>query len=185
MTAKQLSDIILLSCKKAVREEMKTFKQEILSEMRKSNVEPQRQGSTNKLVEQQKTFRQNYQVQPKRSNGPMSRNPLLNELLSQTQPVPSEGSSYLDMYESNDEVLNVPTNEQGQPIQNLNSPALASVVEAMNRNYSHLNIKKVTNAQDQQNFRKSVMSKMMSEESISENYDSEIDEDLSWMKELS
>jgi len=99
MTHKQLSELIILSCKKAVKEEMAKFKQEILSELRQS------QKSTNPLVEQQKKFRQQYRVQQPQPKQRLSSNPTLNELLRQTEPI-QEG---YDDYEMEDYGINLPT----------------------------------------------------------------------------
>ena len=98
MTDKQLAKLIILSVRKAVKEEMLTFKQQILQELKRPV-----SGKKDSLVEVQKTFRQNYQVQqPRKAN--FSKDPLLNELLRSTQPVPAD--DFMEELE-----INVPTDE--------------------------------------------------------------------------
>lgn len=124
MTHEQLSKLIVLSCKKAIKEEMAKLKQEILTELRRSS-----SGNVNPLKEQHVKFRQQFQVQkPKPSR--YSSNPTINELLKGTEPLKDQTEFYEETFGD----LNVPTTEGGLPIQNVQS----HVLEAMNRDYSHL-----------------------------------------------
>lgn len=133
MTNKQLSDLIKLSVKIALKEELQQMKREIISEIRNSSKQvlteqPRRNSS---LVENQKKFRQNYQVE-QRKPIKISNNPMLNELLMHTEPVPQEEVGYMGMFETDEGEINVPTSESGRPI----TSAPTSVIEAMNRDYS-------------------------------------------------
>lgn len=122
MTAEQLSKLIQLSVRKVMKEEFATMKREILSELHRTA------SAGNPLKEQQVKFRQKFQVnQPKRTT--YVKDPILNEILKTTQPVQEDP---LDMYEDMVGDMNVPTNEAGMPITNVN-PA---IMEAMNKNYS-------------------------------------------------
>jgi hypothetical protein len=169
MTNEQLVKLIMLATKKAVKEEFKLMKQELL-------VEIKRQGSTSrpvdKLTEVQRGFRQQFQVDQKPKKQ-MSKNPLLNQLLMETEPAPMESKTYLDAFEREDEIINVPTSESGRPI---NAPK--AVIKAMNRDYSHL-VQKMdkgsNNQKAKQDFRQQVISAM------NEDSGYEDDEDLSWL----
>ena len=176
MTTKELATIIL-HCKKAIREEMQGMKRELLIEMKRS--QPQATRSPDKLVETQKLFRQNYQVD-QRPKKRLSSNPLLNEMLNSVEPIPNEGSSYLDAFEREEDIINVPTTETGQPI---NAPK--AVVEAMNRDYSAL-VKRMgedkgSNTQkSKEDFRKQILSRMEDD-----NYSSDDDdEDMAFLDKL-
>lgn len=181
MTHKQLSELIILSCKKAMKEEMAKFKQEILSELRQS------QKSTNPLVEQQKKFRQQYRVQQPQPKQRLSSNPTLNELLRQTEPI-QEGYDY----EMEDYGINLPTRENGQVVKPTgNNKALNSVVNAMNRDYSAL-VKRMdedSGRNEKQQLRNKVMNIMENDHMISNNspmgLDIEpFDEDMSWLNDV-
>lgn len=150
MTDKQLAKLIILSVKKAVKEEMATFKQQILQEIRKPT-----SVKKDSLVEVQKTFRQNYQVQQKKPTR-FSNDPMLNELLRSTQPVPAD--DFIEELE-----INVPTDELGRPIRGLNNPKMNAVLEAMNKDYSQEIQPIRDNSAQKQQFRQSVMSKMFEE----------------------
>lgn len=164
MTDKQLAKLIILSVKKAVKEEMMTFKQQILQEIRKPT-----SGRKDSLVEVQKSFRQNYQVPQAKKN--YSSNPVLNDLLKSTQPVPTD-----DFIE--ELAINVPTDESGRPMRGLNNPKMNAILEAMNKDYSN-EIKPIKNTdRDKQQFRQSVLNKMLDVP----DYDAEVEEeDLSWL----
>ena len=177
MTTKELATIIL-HCKKAIREEMQGMKRELLSEMKRT--QSQSSKSPDKLVETQKTFRQKYQVD-QRPKKQFSSNSLLNEMLNSVDPIPNEGSSYLDAFEHEEDIINVPTSESGQPI---NAPK--AVVEAMNRDYSALvqrmdEGKGSNNEKSKQDFRNQILSRM-----DDDNYSSvdDDDEDLSFLDKL-
>jgi hypothetical protein len=169
MTNEQLVKLIMLATTKAVKEEFKLMKQELL-------VEIKRQGSTSrpvdKLTEVQRGFRQQFQVDQKPKKQ-MSKNPLLNQLLMETEPAPMESKTYLDAFEREDEIINVPTSESGRPI---NAPK--AVIKAMNRDYGHL-VQKMdkgsNNQKAKQDFRQQVLSAMNEDSSY------EDDEDLSWL----
>lgn len=174
MTTKELATIIL-HCKKTIREEMQGMKRELLSEMKRTQGQPSR--STDKLVEVQKSFRQNYQVE-QRPKKRLSSNPLLNEMLSNLDPLPSEGASYLDAFEREEDIINVPTSESGQPI---NAPKV--VVDAMNRDYSAL-VQRMDEGKgsikSKEDFRKQILSRMEDD-----NYSSDDDdEDLSFLDQI-
>lgn len=173
MTTKELATIIL-HCKKAIREEMQGMKRELLSEMKRT--QPQATRSPDKLVETQKSFRQKYQVaQPQKKQ--FTSNSLLNEMLNSVEPIPNEGSSYLDAFDHEEDIINVPTTETGQPI---NAPK--AVVEAMNRDYSALvqRMDEGKGSKAKQDFRKQVLSRM-----DDDNYSSDDDdEDLSFLDQL-
>lgn len=178
MTHEQLSKLIILSCKKAMKEEMTKFKQEILTELRQS------QKSSNPLVEQQKKFRQQYKVQQQRPQR-LSSNPTLNELLKQTEPI-QEG---YDNYEIEDYGINLPTRENGQVIKP--NKALNSVVNAMNRDYSAL-VKRMnedTGKTEKNQLRSKVVNIIENDNPIPRNtpmgLDIEpFDEDMSWLNEV-
>jgi hypothetical protein len=177
MTTKELATIIL-HCKKAIREEMQGMKRELLSEMKRT--QPQIAKSPDKLVETQKSFRQKYQVD-QRPKKQFSSNSLLNEMLNSVDPIPNDGSSYLDAFEHEEDIINVPTSESGQPI---NAPK--AVVEAMNRGYSALvqrmdGGKGSNNEKSKQDFRNQILLRM-----DDDNYNStdDDDEDLSFLDKL-
>lgn len=176
MTTKELATIIL-HCKKAIREEMQGMKRELLSEMKRTQGQPSR--LPDKLTETQKSFRQKYQVD-QRPKKRLSSNPLLNEMLNSVEPIPNEGSSYLDAFEHEEDIINVPTTETGQPI---NAPK--AVVEAMNRDYSALvqrmdSGKGSANEKSKQDFRNQILSRMEDD-----NYSSDDDdEDLSFLDQI-
>lgn len=177
MTTKELATIIL-HCKKAIREEMQGMKRELLSEMKRTQSQPSK--SPDKLVETQKSFRQKYQVD-QRPKKQFSSNSLLNEMLNSVDPIPNEGSSYLDAFEHEEDIINVPTSESGQPI---NAPK--AVVEAMNRDYSALvqrmdEGKGSNNEKSKQDFRNQILSRM-----DDDNYSSvdDDDEDLSFLDKI-
>jgi hypothetical protein len=134
MTNKQLSDLIKLSVKVAIKEELQQMKQEIIYEMRNGlkQVIPDQPRRNSPLVETQRKFRQNYQVQPKQPNKRLSNNPILNELLMHTEPTPKEEVGYMGMFETDEGEINVPTSESGRPL----TSAPTAVIEAMNRDYS-------------------------------------------------
>ena len=174
MTTKELATIIL-HCKKAIREEMQGMKRELLSEMKRTQGQPTR--SPDKLTEVQKSFRQNYQVD-QRPKKRLSSNPLLNEMLNSVEPIPNEGSSYLDAFEREEDIINVPTTESGQPI---NAPKV--VVDAMNRDYSAL-VQRMDEGKgsikSKEDFRKQILSRMEDD-----NYSSDDDdEDLSFLDQI-
>lgn len=177
MTTKELATIIL-HCKKAIREEMQGMKRELLTEMKRTQGQPSR--SPDKLTEVQKSFRQNYQVE-QRPKKRLSSNPLLNEMLNSVEPIPNEGSSYLDAFEHEEDIINVPTSESGQPI---NAPK--AVVEAMNRDYSALvqrmdSGKGSNNEKSKQDFRNQILSRMEDDNYSSVDDD---DEDLSFLDKI-
>jgi len=135
MTNRELSNLIKLSVKSALKEELQQMKREIISEIRNGSKQviseaPRRIG--NSLVENQKRFRENYQVQPKQPNKRLSNNPILNELLMHTEPTPKEEVGYMGMFETDEGEINVPTSESGRPL----TSAPTAVIEAMNRDYS-------------------------------------------------
>jgi hypothetical protein len=142
MNARLLAEMIQIAVKKAVREEMQGFKNQIISEIRssqnliidgrKASQMTKKYVDSNSLVENQKRFRQNYQVQPRQPNRRLANDPLLNELLQHTEPVPAEEAGYMGMFETEVGEINVPTSESGRPI----TSAPNAVLEAMNRNYS-------------------------------------------------
>lgn len=171
MTDKQLAKLIILSVRKAVKEEMLTFKQQILQELKRPV-----SGKKDSLVEVQKTFRQNYQVQqPRKAN--FSKDPLLNELLRSTQPVPAD--DFMEELE-----INVPTDESGRPMRGLNNPKMNAVLEAMNKDYSSEIEPIRDNSLQKQQFRQSVMSKMFEEtEPLQSTQDEE--EDFSFLDGVS
>lgn len=177
MTHKQLSELIILSCKKAVKEEMAKFKQEILSELRQS---PK---SSNPLVEQQKKFRQQYRVQQPQPKQRLSSNPLLNDILKETEPLQESYD-----YEIEDYGINLPTRENGQVVKPTgNNKALNSVVNAMNRDYSAL-VKRMdedTGKSERNQLRNKVMNIMENDSPTPMGLDIEpFDEDMSWLNEV-
>lgn len=178
MTSEQLSKLIILSCKKAMREEMQKLKHEILTELRqvKPSTTPAR---VDKLTEVQRGFRQNYQVQQKR-NTRLSNNPMLNEILRDTDPIPTEGTTYLEQFEREEDIINLPTNEVGQPIMLQNNKAMANVVEAMNRDYSHLveRMDKGSNQKQKQQFREHIVSKMSEDSYTDEQFEEDLENEM-------
>jgi len=191
MNARLLAEMINLAVKKAVREELKTFKTQIISEIRNSKPTNQpdqsmrpSQGS-NSLVENQKRFRENYQVQPRQPNRRLANDPMLNELLQHTDPVPAEEAGYMGMIETEVGEINVPTSESGRPI----TSAPTAVIEAMNRDYSGMFPKeektvRPTNGQVNSNLRNAIVSRM---EGINEGFDNYEDdeEDFSFLDQIS
>lgn len=176
MTHEQLSKLIILSCKKAMKEEMANFKQEILSELRQS------QKSSNPLVEQQKKFRQQYKVQQQQRPKRLSSNPTLDSILNQTEPI-HEG---YDNYEIEDYGINLPTRENGQVIKpTSNNKALNSVVNAMNRDYSSL-VKRMNEDTGKNQLRSKVANIIENDpRNTPMGLDIEpFDEDMSWLNEV-
>lgn len=163
MTNRELSNLIKLSVKIALKEELQIMKREIISEIRNSSKQvlteqPKRNGS---LVENQKRFRQNYQSQPRQSNKRLSNDPMLNELLQHTDPVPAEEAGYMGMFETEEGEINVPTSESGRPL----TSAPTAVIEAMNRDYSGMFAKEEKKVQVQpvqapQGLRNAIVSRM-------------------------
>lgn len=181
MTHEQLVKLVTLTVKKAIREELQPLKQMIL-EMKKSNKEIIFEDSkSTKLNQIHRDFRNkvNVQTRPKK-NIRFSSNPMLNELLQNTEMAPKETASYLDVFENEDEIINLPTSETGRPV---NAPK--SVIEAMNRDYSEMFKRdEVRKPQSKQNtnsdFRNKILSQM---EPLNEDFQDE-DEDLSWLDQV-
>lgn len=121
-----------------VRKEIKSLKEEILTEIRQSK--PIVGGNSKVIKEQsiQKNFRQNYQIQQPTKPKIFSKNPMLNELLMSTDPVPPENSG-IYQYMEDDDLPNLPTTQTGNTITQIPSNSkVNAVIEAMNRDYSAL-----------------------------------------------
>jgi hypothetical protein len=189
---KLLSELIQASVKKALKEqlpilleaEMSKFKKELLKEQAKVPAKPTvRQESKNAPPAAKKSvqsFSEKYHLSPK-PKVKYSGNPMLNEILSSTQPIRDNG--YMEMFndvdyeQSDSSIINVPTTEAGTPL----SSAPASVIAAMNRDYSGMFSKekpvpqpKVQRVQKPTNegFRNKVMSILESDVSdFDDNYD--------------
>lgn len=117
MNYEQLSKLIILSCKKAIKEEIASLKKELLVEIRKSN----------NLNEMQKDFRQRFPThRPAKTS--FSRNSTLNEILNKTKPLDSNGNFDYDRED------NIPTDNNGRPITNIPE----SLYNAMNKDYSKI-----------------------------------------------
>lgn len=118
MNYEQLSKLIILSCKKAIKEEITSLKKELLIEIRKSN----------NLNEMQKDFRQKFPThRPAKTS--FSRDSTLNEILKQTSPLERDSRQY--EYDRED---NIPTDNNGRPITNIPE----SLYNAMNKDYSKI-----------------------------------------------
>ena len=171
MTHEQLSKLIILSCKKAIKEEMAKLKQEILHELKQP---PQK--STNPLVEQQKKFRQQYRVQQPRPKQNLSSNPTLNSILRETEPIQESYG-----YEVEDYGVNLPTREDGRPIIS-NNPKMNSVYAAMNRDYTELvqRFDEGKGNHEKNQLRSNVMNIMNNAPLDIQPFD----EDMSWMDEV-
>lgn len=115
----QLIEIINKLISKEVNRQMISFKTQILSELKRS---PQ--------FQQVETPRQSRGNRP---NVQYTSNPILNEILQTTAPFEQEQKSVVDSY---GKMVNYVTEDvDGRPV-DLNNPAVLSVLEAMNRNYS-------------------------------------------------
>lgn len=128
MNIEQLSKLIQLSVRKALKEELKSFKAEIISEIKKSGIQSELRLDENKNIH--KKFREQYRVQqqPKKK---LSNDSFLNSILENTQPLEDPYEGFEDELEEEMEIVNVPTSETGRPIQ-----APKAVLEAMNKDYS-------------------------------------------------
>lgn len=185
MNTRDLANLLELVVKKAVREELKSFKTQILTEIRQQqpiqNV-PSRQPNQRAgrdLREVQTNFRKNYQVQQPKVQ---YQDPMLQKMLSSVKPL--EESNYLEAFESDDEIVNLPTNDQGQPIK-----APDAVIQAMNRNYSHLfeqeqqvsrPVQRSTNSQ----LKSSIIGKMEALNGNDAGFDDGYEEDFSFLNDL-
>lgn len=186
MTNKQFSDLIKLSVKIALKEELQIMKREIISEIRNSSkqvlTEQPRKNGSSSLVENQKKFRQNYQVQKPVNNRRLSKDPMLNELLMHTEPTPQEELGYMGMFETDEGEINVPTSETGRPL----TSAPTAVIEAMNRDYSGMfktEDKKQVQVQPAPNsLRNSIVSRM---EGLSGDMNFDDEEDFSFLDQVS
>jgi len=197
MTNKQLSDLIKLSVKIALKEELQVMKREIISEIRSGQnpvidgmkvsqiTKKYNNNDSNSLVENQKRFRENYQSPKPNTNRRLANDPMLNEILRSTEPVPQEEQGYMGMFETETgEEINVPTTETGRAL----TSAPKAVIEAMNRDYSGM-FKTEEKAQKPQgqgtnsSLRNAIVSRMESISEGTDNYDDE--EDFSFLDQVS
>lgn len=182
MKTEKLIEVITKIIQREVRKEMQNLKVQLLSELR----QPTQQGKTrvNSLQEStHKEFRKKYQVTPK-PKLQYSKNPILNEILANTDPVPKEATSYLDVFDSDEDIINVPTDQTGRPLSSAiksGNKGMDAVLAAMNRDYSPL-VERMDTKQDiqksKQDFREQIMSRMNVME------DDEPDEDFSFLDKL-
>lgn len=140
MTTRQLTQLIELTVKKAVREELAPVKR-ILVEISKTRVQVNGKQlieklktpvNGNNLTEIQKQFRKSNPIQQRQVSN-YSSDPMLNSLLRSTEPLKEERQSYLDQFEDEEDIVNLPTHDDGRV---MNAPK--AVVEAMNRDYSNV-----------------------------------------------
>lgn len=136
---KQLSELIQLSVKKALKEmlpvllerEMKKIKHELLTESK-----PQQRDRSTYALTQRGDIRTQSTSQVrinKQKSSRFSSDPVLNDVLKNTAPLESTSlrNKFMDLQGETSNV-NLPTTEGGMPIQNVPS----SVLEAMNKDYS-------------------------------------------------
>lgn len=186
MTNRELSNLIKLSVKIALKEELQIMKREIISEIRngsKQSLTEQPRRTGNSLVENQKRFRENYQVQRPKTNRRLANDPMLNELLQHTEPAPIEEVGYMGMFETEVGEINVPTSESGRPL----TSAPNAVLEAMNRDYSGMfkteeKPKQVQNQPAPSSLRNAIVGRM---EGLSGDMNFDDEEDFSFLDEVS
>lgn len=167
MTTRQLSQIIESAVKKAVKEELAPVKR-ILVEMAKTKIQVngkqlieklKKPVNGNNLTEIQKQFRKSNPIQQRQVSN-YSTDPMLNSLLRSTEPLKEERQSYLDQFEDEEDIVNLPTHDDGRV---MNAPK--AVVEAMNRDYSELvNYGKGSNNEEKNKLRSNMMAIMEEKE---------------------
>lgn len=180
MKTDKLIEVITKLIQREVRKEMQTLKVQILTELKR----PAQQGNprVNSLQEStHKEFRKKYQVTSK-PKLQYSKNPILNEILANTDPVPKEAGSYLDVFDNEEDIINVPTDQIGRPLSSAiksGNKGMNAVIEAMNRDYTPL-VQRMDGdsgkVAQKQAFRNQIISRI-------EN-DSEPDEDFSFLNEV-
>lgn len=156
----------------AVKRELVSFKQEILTEIRKNTSNPSN-GKKDPLVEIQKKFRTQYQSPPK-PNRRLHSDPVLNEMLNSVQPLTEDESVYSEELA---DMVNLPTDNTGRPIQVANNKATDAVLNAMNRDYSGMFESKTM---EKINLKQKFLS-IVEEEPGNNDYSFEEDEDLTWL----
>lgn len=182
MKTDKLIEVITKLIQREVRKEMQTLKVQILTELKR----PVQQGNprVNSLQEStHKEFRKKYQVTSK-PKLQYSKNPILNEILANTDPVPKEAGSYLDVFDNEEDIINVPTDQIGRPLSSAiksGNKGMNAVLEAMNRDYTPL-VERMDTKQDiqksKQDFRQQIMNRMDVME------DDEPDEDFSFLDKV-
>lgn len=182
MKTDKLIEVITKLIQREVRKEMQNLKVEILSELRRPS---KQQGiKSNSLTDNvHKEFRSKYQTQ-NRPAPRYSKNPLLNEILQNTGPLPKEATSYLDVFENEEDIINVPTDQMGRPIQaaiKSGNKGMSAVLEAMNRDYTPL-VERMDTKQDTQKLKQDFRQQIMSRMNVTE--DDEPDEDFSFLDEV-
>ena len=173
MNTRLLAEMIQLAVKKAVREELKEFKKTILTEIRSATSTASRINIDSKKISDRQIPKQHKLK---------FQNPLLNEMLNVKPLSRSEiesqemDGSYLDVFKREEAIINIPTTEGGQPIRSIPS----KVMEAMNRDYSHLVKKESTN---KSNLKNSIISRIESDSHIQDQEGD--DEDFSFLDGVS
>lgn len=165
MTQKDLIKIVTA----VVRTELKRFKGEILLELKQTPVTERPQRVLSEMDSIEKRFQSKYQPKAK-PRVQFQGNPLLS-ILNETQAFSRDelrgnGATEEMFTNSEGEIINLPTNEAGRPIQ-----APKGVLEAMNRDYSSMFKPKETLGEG---VRKSLISRIQGDE----------EEDLSWLNEI-
>lgn len=177
MKTEKLIEVITKIIQREVRKEMQNLKTQILSELKQPT---QQRTSSNPLTEVQKNFRNNVRLENTRQKIQYSKNPMLNDILRNTEPVPKENHSYLDVFQNDEDVINIPTDQTGRPMINAiksGNKGVNAVFEAMNRDYSEIIAKteRVDVKEAKQQFRQQIMNRMDVMES------DEPDEDFSFL----
>ena len=183
MTSRQMAELIQLAVKKAVREELKSFKTQIINEIRSSN-----QGDFDSS---------DYYERPQASKQKrkFTSDSTLNEILNQTRPLDrtERQAGHIDNFKTKKgEIINVPTDDLGNPMRSVPS----HVLEAMNRNYGDMFAEEApkpkpqqrqVQQQQQQMINPDVRAKVLQymEPLTETNYDQyEEDEDFSFLNEV-
>lgn len=125
MNARILAELIQVAVKKAVREELKSFKTQIINEIRN--------GNSNGGFDSEDYYERPQQRSSSRKK--YTNDSTLNEILNQTRPLDrtERAAGHINNFKTKKgEILNVPTDDLGNPMRSVPS----HVLEAMNRNYS-------------------------------------------------
>lgn len=183
MNTRALAELIQLAVKKAVREELKSFKTQIINEIRSSN-----QGDFDSSDYYERP-------QPSKQKRKFTSDSTLNEILNQTRPLSSDERRGLNSIENfktkKGEIINVPTDDAGNPMRSVPS----HVLEAMNRNYGDMFAEEAPKpkpqahrqpVQQQQTVNPDIRAQVLQYmPPLGENnYEFEEDEDMSWMNEV-
>jgi hypothetical protein len=164
---KMLTEII----QKAVREEFKQLKAQLLNEMKTPQAKP------NNLVEVQKNFRKNLVFEQPKRGIKYSNDPMLNSILSECEPISEQQdiASRLGYIDEQTPIVVTSGLDGSRP--NISNPGVKGVMEAMNRDYSGMFKSQPNSAV------KSKIFAMIADDSDM-GHSSGDDEDMSWLNKV-